>query len=718
MLKKSVVAFFIVFLLIFTACIFSGCEEESIEVESIINIDSNFSGNRTVNIVFPLSVNIDSVLNDIKEKAPAVEGVSFEYQGVEKDGYHFQLIIVFNSRPDYATKVSSLIGREANVLLSHMDTILAKGTIMKEDFDNADLVYWIPRITKNNSQMSSLSYKYNGNTVSIGGEIYTTKSKVNIIERTGAEINGIVIDTTNSKDETYDRTITFSIPDDTYKKIENKLKTYFEDRTMPTASYYGWADKGETKEYTVIYENLSIEDLGEYTGKLLDTEDEEVFYGDKDNSSTPLSEGLIFEENFNTFSFIGNKSRPINITYNYALPVVSTHGEGAVKVDGSWKQSGSWESGVYSVDLTDDVVSVRIPDGIQYDVKEINFSLNSVSENNFIRTTEFIYSGENADAFDYAYKYFTGKDAKVETQETDDGYICRVISSGSSGEISDELASLFGSGNYLSYSRMSKRLSLSDKTHLIDNINMGHMLNEQNKNIPMTYSVGTMGEERIFTLECDGKQVGNGITGEEVLSVNVECGQAMIEYRGNIPKIGIVITFITVFAAVLMSAVLIIVLMNVGRRIRKKKVFIGGNYGVDEDPSGKGSYADDDFADAPFQTTMFKISELMKFKEKSEKGNNGSAIDQTQNSVQENEQKAEETKETAVDKKEDKSEGKSISVSEELDESINILKVSEEKNDSIKDTDKIKIDKEVEILLQAYDDQKDDKENKSEEKSE
>lgn len=683
MLKKSVIIFLVVFL-VFTACFFTGCEEESIEVESIMNIDESFSGKRVVDVVFPLSVDIDALLPDINGGAPAADGVVFEYVGVENDGYHFQLNIDFDSKSDYEKKITAILGREAGVDLGHMDSVLTRGIIMKEDFDNSDLIYWIPRVTKSNPGTSSLMYKYNDNTISIEGEIYTTGKRVNIMARTGEKINSITIDTTNSKDDTYDRTITFSIPNDTYNKIKNKLDEYFLENTMPQASYYGWADKGENKEYSVIYEDLSIEQLSEYTGELLDTENETVFYGDKDNDSTPLSEGLTFEENFNTFAFIGAQSRPVKLIYNYALPTVSTHGEGTVKSDGKWIQDGSWNSGVFTAEFNDDVIAVKIPDGIQYSVKEINFLLQPVGNNEFRRTTEFVYQSENAEAFEYAVAFFEGKGADIETEETGDTYICRVISSGTSGEISDELVTLFGGGNSLSYSRVSKALSLSDKTRLTDTINMGHLLSEANQKVPMKYTVVTGSDERIFTLLVDGKNVGTGMSGDEQLSADVTGGQAVIEYSGNIPNVGIIITFITIFMVILMMSVLIIVLMNVRRRPK-----INGIFDKAEEESGKSEgitdVSDDRFKDAPYQTTMFKISDLFSLKNRSSEKDNTLIETETQENISDeissepvkNEECSEINKEPVSDEK--SSEEKDPS--EDIDERISILKYKEESDE-------------------------------------
>ena len=49
--------------------------------------------------------------------------------------------------------------------------------------------------------------------------------------------------------------------------------------------------------YTVIYEDMTVAEMADVTAKMLDTDSVSISYGDIDNASTPLSEGLTYEEN-------------------------------------------------------------------------------------------------------------------------------------------------------------------------------------------------------------------------------------------------------------------------------------------------------------------------------------------------------------------------------------------------------------------------------------
>lgn len=608
---KKVISIALSLLALLVVLTFTGCEERNVEVESVFNIEENFYGERIVTLIFPLSIDIEDVSDNIIEEAPDIEGIDFEYVGVLDDGYHFELKITFNSKDDYISKVSSLIGREATVYLSRPDSVLAKGIRMKEDFSLGDLIYWIPRITKNNLETSSLGYKYLGNTISIDGDKYIASSTIDIMQRIGVEIYGITIDTTNYKDDTYDRTITFSIPKDSYDKVETKLYNYFLTNTMPNASFCEWTDKGEIKEYTVIYKGITLKELIVFTARLLDCNNVDAFYGDKDNASTPLSIGNTFEESFDTFSFIGIGNKPIKVNYNYALPADSIHGEGAIKSKGNWKQSGKWNLGVYSTEIDDDIVAVKIPDGTQYSIIGINFKLESLSENSFIRTTELIYDKTEQEGLEYASGYFENLGVDVTVELGEDNNRCKVVCSGTAFEITDQLMKCFGSGNFMSYSLEDGAFSLSSKTQLIDSINIGHMLNDNNSSVPMMYVAFSKGEEKIYSLDCDGNDTVYGVSGSEELFVPITHGEGIITYKGVITNHSAIIVFIIVSIIVIALVIFLVIQFYIPRKIKKKNSKHQVQDGFDYDYE----YYDPEkleFKDAPFQTTMFKVSDIKK----------------------------------------------------------------------------------------------------------
>ena len=248
--------------------------------------------------------------------------------------------------------------------------------------------------------------------------------------------------------------------------------------------------------------------------------------------------------------------------------------DGSIKKNGEWQNTGEWKDGVFSLDFTDDVFSVRIPDGIEYNISGINFDLQIDDEDSFVRTTEFLYSkndGENGR--NYAYNFFEKKNADVEKYETDESLVCAVKLKGTSSEITEQLVKCFGSGNFVNYDIDENAFSLSKKTALTDYISLGHILNSDNALQPMTYTVHTKSNENMVSLNDDLGSTTYAKDGEN-LSIRFTGGKSTVIYHGNIPIVSHIIVYIIVCAVLLCAAVFLIIFMtnkNVFKRRKKEK---------------------------------------------------------------------------------------------------------------------------------------------------
>lgn len=555
---KRFISLLLAVLVLASMLILTGCTTDSAVVESVLEIDSSYKGHREITVKYPLDTNVEELAKKLEKENPLIDSKKskFEYLGVSDDGYAFVMDIVFYSHDDYIKQVRSIVGREVSSFLAQPDTIFTKGTRMVEDFSVADLIKWMTDVASADENTKSFEYDYAVNTVSVNSKVFNTGSTVDISQREGKPINSITIETTNLKDGTYDRTITFSIPNQTYTDLLSSVKEYFKTNTSPDAQYCDFSSRGTSWEYKVIYKGITIEQLQLYTAMLLDEDDVSVFYGDKNNSSTPLSEGLVFEENLSTMSFIDHDSNSIEIEYKYALPTKTTHGDGSIYTGGAWKNQGVWSEGVYSVTADTDTFRVRIPDGIEYMINGMRFDLEVLGRDDFVRKTEFLYSKtQGLDGLNYAKNFFEDKGAMVETSEDADNLICTVICKGSSSKITDELVGYFGSGNFVAYETENSFLSLSEQTKLADYINISHILNSANANRPMTYTAHSSCSENINDLEYEGAQGDTADSDTEKLCVNVIGGQGTVVYNGSIPDA----TNITILIVVLILMLLVVV---------------------------------------------------------------------------------------------------------------------------------------------------------------
>ncbi len=558
---KKTLSMFLALTFVLSMLLLSGCSAQTAKVESMLNIDSQFQGQREVTVTYPVSVDIDSLsqlllsTNPVKEN----EGVSFEYNGVTQDGYEFELTFSFDSKETYLSQVSKLIGRQVSSYMSQPQSVFASGTRMVEDFDTAQLVSFITQTASEIDGLKDVSYDYSVNTVNINGTAFNTGSTIDITQREGLAVDFIHIETTNLKDGTFDRTITISIPNKTYIDNQEAIETYLYTNTHPSAQYCDFTSLGESWEYKVIYKGLELSQLYSHTSMILGTETD-VYYGDKNNSSTPLSEGLVFEEVLDTFGFMNEDNEAVKLIYDYALPVKTTYGDGSVFTNGKWQTAGSWQNGVYSLNVDSDTLDIRIPDGIQYAINGINFDLEVLGDSKFIRTTDFLYSKtQGSDGMNYAKSFFESKGAQVETLEDDDNLICRIKTQGTVTEITDELVEYFGSGNFMAYEVTNRPLAFSDKTELKDYINLSYMLNSQNSNRPMKYSVHSSGDENILELYCGDSEVDEKSEKSQKLTVDVAGGQGTLTYNGKIPNRGKIAMYIGIVIFVLLLTVAVII---------------------------------------------------------------------------------------------------------------------------------------------------------------
>lgn len=611
---KRFVALLMISLLSIALCLsLAGCDRPTVRVSSVLDIDAGFAGSRTVTAVYPLSADIDAIRETLEQDAPTgeIEGAEFRYVGVEEDGYYFELILSFDDKAAYEEQVGALIGRHASAFLSRKNTALTRGTRMAEDFDVSELIAWVARDTAAADATKDLAFDYSDNTVQIGGDIYLTDSTVSINDCEGSRINSVSLKTSNDKEGHYDRTFSFSVPNETYIKDQEEIERYFTTNTSQDAQYAGWSAEGSNMIYTVIYEQLDLDQLTEVTAMLLDTDSAAIFYGDRDNSSTPLSEGLTFEESLDTFSFIGADNGFPPLRYAYSLPTSTIHGDGSVLRDGRWKSDGSWEEGVYRVQLDDGAATVRIPDGMQYAINGINFYLESLGEERFRRTTEFLYSKTDGhDGMNYAYSFFLDRGAECEIGENDENLTCRVTCEGSTDEITAMLVKLFGSGNFMAYRQNEGFLALTVKTELTDYVNLGYMLNAFNANRPMTYYVSSDGGENIVSVSVDGAET--AYTEHGASSLPVEGGVAVVEYHGNIPITSHIVIYIVSGTLLLaLTAFICIMLLKPKKRrhaadpLNNPEAYVGEvkqeeDEGAEETPD----------AASLDQTTTFSIFEL------------------------------------------------------------------------------------------------------------
>lgn len=582
-MKKRIFTAIALLLLIVPILSFYGCGDKSFEYESMLEIDAQFKGTRTI------TLNTGSeLLNDAEAKAKFNEVIneycpsSLQREELEQDGsLKYIFTLNFDSRADYISKLSLITGKQVQATLVIPSSELAKGWRYVEDFAAEDFFFWLKSGIEE-AGFSDLKYtlsclsnivNYNGDIRSSTGEDMT---EVNAV--TGYPVTGIYIETTNNKKDSYDRTFTISVPQQTYEEMGDKLINIMKERTLPAAAYSGWTQQGNNQEYEIVYNGLSLAELQNATALFLDCDTVSIYYGDKNNSSTPLAEQLVFEEEINTLSFVSKDGSKVDFSYKYSLPIRTTHGEGVQLKNGVWEKTGEWIDGIYTLKSTDTVYDIRVPDGMQYEIQGINVTLESYDNDNFTRYFDFIYDSINGEeGRDYAYNFLKEKGVKVSREKNDDGLLCRITSQGSAKEISDEISALFGGGNLIECNRTTDDMSVVTNVSFIDQINISYMLTGKNKEVPLIYTLYTKGSESISSFSGTSSEGTGDIASLDKdkssgYKLELDGGEATVKYTATLPyREGIVLYCTISGAMVLITALLILFLIRKNKKLNLKR---------------------------------------------------------------------------------------------------------------------------------------------------
>lgn len=556
-------------LIIAAAVVLSGCGEINTQVENLMKITNDFVGERVVTLKLDgdMAVNkdkSDQLKTVIKEGCPD----NLSYRTEVADGrYNCVFVLSFTSLEEYKTKVAGIIGRQISVAYGYTDTVLAKGTYYQEDYDGMELVKWLTDdLYQKGYKDINLDVQSTSNVVKYNNEVLSSKTSVmNTSTMKGEPVHSVTVSTVNHKNSVYDRSMVLSVPKSTYDKLGESLKTLMTSRTNSDGKG-SWSENNGYMDYTVNYKNIDIERLQQYTQLFLDCRNENIYYGDQNQSSTPLAEQLVFEERINLLGFVSDTKENVIMSYNYTLPEETTHGEGVELKNGEWQTCGEWANSTYKINNTNGNFDIRIPDGMQYSVKCINVALTSIGGNAFKRVVDFVYDRNTGEkGLDYAYGFLADKGFTVSKESISEGIVCRVTQQGTAPDISNAVGDLFGSGNAFESTRHTNDMSVVTDLNVRDTINISHMLTGANSNIDMHYTVKSECGESIRKVTVDNKSSGKGaetnLNSDQSYTSTVNGGNFIFSYSATEANPPGVAVYCVIFGAIVIPALLIITLL-------------------------------------------------------------------------------------------------------------------------------------------------------------
>ncbi|GHU81622.1 hypothetical protein AGMMS50284_1880 [Clostridia bacterium] len=567
---KITKVFAVLLSLIAVTALLAGCGATNVRVETLLQIDKAFNGERTITCYFgkDFAANDDSkslITEVINETCPKQLA---HFADTEAGEYKYTFTLAFASLQEYKEKLEAVLNRPVSVVLATPNSSLANGWALKEDFDGMELIKWLQdELAIKGYKNLNLTFESVSNVVNYGGDIVSSKTtELDINEIKGYPVNSISVETTNNKNGSYDRKITISVPQSTYDTMGGNLSEIMEERTDTEAVYNGWSQQGNYQEYQVLYQGISIKELQRLTNLFMDNYTADIYYGDENKSSTPLAEQLVFEENINILSFVPQEKKPVTFNYKYSLPIKTTHGTAVVFEKGTWDKQGDWVDGVYILNSENYTYDIRIPDGMQYTIKGIDVNLTTYDNNTFKRTFDFVYDTQQGDeGINYAIKFLTKKGLEVTKEPKENGTACRITQNGTAQDISRQLGDLFGGGNFITYSKKTSKMAVVTDINVSDSINIAYMLTGDNTDVPFTYTVSSSGYENIGQVTADNHQqhmaaspkiIGNA---DGTYTAKMTGGENVISYVATVPYSSGVITYCVIAGAMLIIAALLIV---------------------------------------------------------------------------------------------------------------------------------------------------------------
>ena len=212
--RSSLICLFALCLLLMT-----GCSAGS-TIGTTLTINSDFSGNRQMNIVIADSVfndyfngTIDDLNAAIGEACPA----EMTWQYAEDNGVKtYTVNLDFSSVEDYKAKVTAVLGREPEITISAPESVWAAGLYVEEDFNSEELLGWLQNALVEKGYVSEenagMIFSSGETQVVYGVDTYSTNSQIYVDQLEYVSIDSIAVYTDIHGLDEFDRSVVFKIP--------------------------------------------------------------------------------------------------------------------------------------------------------------------------------------------------------------------------------------------------------------------------------------------------------------------------------------------------------------------------------------------------------------------------------------------------------------------------------------------------------------------------
>lgn len=447
----------------------------SVDMDTRLDLNEDQSGQRVVTV----SVSANQAEEYGEQKLQQVEAViaskkpaTLDYEKkVEDDGtIRYIFTLSYSSLEDYRSKVGELIGREPLIVLSEPDTVFSSGITFTEDFSSYDLTQWFQDglaeagieddITGQFSQETTLVYK---------GEEYTGGSIIQVSEVETNPLDYIAMHTLLKEDGTYERTVEFILPQETYDENQSEIDRFFQTLT-PQGAQASWVSElsypdeyrelsEEQLDYCIRFSAADIEELQDQTNTVLHTTTDTITLAETASQEETSPYQLLQEwrETVDLSSF-GSDSQG-RVSFYYALQSE----QGAVIYD-------SYDDGqtLWSTSQQTSLLDVTTQIKQYYPMTDIASVTQIEDETSFVQTFTLTYAGrlakEGAQRAQEHLQDAYSEGVDISLEENDDGCVLTIRFYGEPADVIDRINSFLG----VSYSSMN--YSVEKKNFFSQNI--------------------------------------------------------------------------------------------------------------------------------------------------------------------------------------------------------------------------------------------------------
>ncbi len=579
--KKSL---YIIPFIIFIAFSFNGCNnKKDTTINTVLQIDNYYSGKRTMTCnfspaVIPLGSDSEYQLDTIIEKS-CPEGLT--YKKVSNNScISYIFTIDFNSKQEYISKVTNIINFTPTIIFSESNTIFTNGNIAYEDFDSTDILSFIQKGISNDNNLKNIqtNFKCKDTSVMFNGMLYNTSAKINFNNVEFNPITNINIETENLSNDTYNRSITITMPDSTYSKLGDSVLSYMNSRIdLNYAHEFGWSEYKNLHEFKIVYKNINLEQLKKVTSMILDSNTNEKidYYNDSDNSSI-FKKRQIFEEHIDTSSYLAENKDTVPVTYIYK----SNHNieSGSIYIDNSWKPCSYNNDNTFSLTSNNLMLGIKIFEAEFWPPNSMDIDLIIEGNNSFTRNIELNYSQENVESLNYALEYLSNiSNIKVSSEKSNSKVY--ISTSGNINELNNTIKEIFDSNNFLNYSLEENKFKALNRTNLKDNISLSQILPSNISKIPLTYTIHENSKADVSTLTYKTHNYFNSVDLDDYNSgtkdkipLSIDISDVEIEYNAdciNIHGAIFIISIATIYLIIILS---IIVYINHKTKIKLSNI--------------------------------------------------------------------------------------------------------------------------------------------------